>query len=215
VARYEAIGEFNGGRRRGQSVNCEPDFCSAQRHFDLPEIVVRAGSLPDPGRVDLSRWLDDCASSFPPRMHARCRTKGDGQGGSNSRTAPIGLSPLAGRHLPCHGHLRDWRDAARGRRHADLRRGRTAVTQGDGSTDRRSHAFCGRRVRGRARSRMGSGTRVASAQPLWRGRPGARPVARPGGTPRDEPGVAAAVQQAGTSGEVALAGGRARARLRA
>ena len=80
--------------------------------------MVRARSLPDLGRVGLSRWLDDRAFSFPapgitmrsplltagsPRNCAwasrvasahRCTLRDQGwwAGTSNSRTDPIGLS---------------------------------------------------------------------------------------------------------------------------
>jgi hypothetical protein len=40
-------------------------FSGDRRLFDIPEIGVRARSLPNLGRTGLSRWLDDCAFSFP------------------------------------------------------------------------------------------------------------------------------------------------------
>ncbi len=38
---------------------------SDRRIVGIPEIGVKAGSLPDLKRADLSRWLDDFAFSFP------------------------------------------------------------------------------------------------------------------------------------------------------
>jgi hypothetical protein len=40
-------------------------FSGDRRLFDIPKIGVRARSLPNLGRTGLSRWLDDCAFSFP------------------------------------------------------------------------------------------------------------------------------------------------------
>ena len=38
---------------------------SDRRIVGIPKIGVKAGSLPDLKRADLSRWLDDFAFSFP------------------------------------------------------------------------------------------------------------------------------------------------------
>ena len=43
---------------------------SDRRIVGIPEIGVKAGSLPDLKRADLSRWLDDFAFSFPAPFRA-------------------------------------------------------------------------------------------------------------------------------------------------
>ncbi len=55
------VGERPTGSVRGLLVRGGSD----RRIVGIPEIGVKAGSLPDLERADLSRWLDDFAFSFP------------------------------------------------------------------------------------------------------------------------------------------------------
>jgi hypothetical protein len=60
-----ATSGFNGHGPTGSVRELLARFSGDRRLFDIPEIGVRACSLPILGRTGLSRWLDDCAFSFP------------------------------------------------------------------------------------------------------------------------------------------------------